>query len=131
MAARVVATRGTISSSSISSRRRIHSSPVAFILSSSNGWKQRREASLVPLAVSTLSTRAGLATSCGALSPHSASAMATMSAIRVRAFGGTDVLQVEHSLPIPEPAADQILIRVEAAGVNPVEVRCEIGRAHV
>jgi NADPH2:quinone reductase len=42
-------------------------------------------------------------------------------AIRVHATGGPDVLRLEE-VPVPVPAAGQVVIRVEAAGVNFVDV---------
>lgn len=49
-----------------------------------------------------------------------------MQAIVVRAFGGPDVLQLEE---VPQPAAgqDQVLIRVKAIGVNPVDTYIRTG----
>jgi NADPH2:quinone reductase len=44
-----------------------------------------------------------------------------MQAIRVNATGGPDALQLED-VPIPEPGSGQVRIRVEAAGVNFIEV---------
>ena len=44
-----------------------------------------------------------------------------MRAIRVHATGGPEVLRLEE-LPVPVPGAGQIVIRVEAAGVNFVDV---------
>ena len=44
-----------------------------------------------------------------------------MRAIRVHAFGGPDQLRLEDS-PIPVPGAGQALLRVEAAGVNYIDV---------
>jgi NADPH:quinone reductase-like Zn-dependent oxidoreductase len=44
----------------------------------------------------------------------------TMKAIVVHEYGGPEVLKYED-VPRPEPKADQILIRVIAAGVNPVD----------
>jgi NADPH:quinone reductase len=44
-----------------------------------------------------------------------------MQAIRVSATGGPDALQLED-IPIPEPGPGQIRIKVEAAGVNFVEM---------
>jgi NADPH2:quinone reductase len=41
-----------------------------------------------------------------------------MSAILVREFGATEVLKLEET-PTPQPAAEQALVRVKAAGVNP------------
>jgi len=41
----------------------------------------------------------------------------TMRAVALDQFGGPETLQVQ-SLPIPEIEADEVLIRVEAAGVG-------------
>lgn len=43
-----------------------------------------------------------------------------MKAIRVHEFGGPEVLRLEDA-PDPKPAAGQVLVRVRAAGVNPVD----------
>ena len=43
-----------------------------------------------------------------------------MKAIRVHQFGDPDVLKFEE-VPDPKPAAGQVLMRIKAAGVNPVE----------
>ncbi len=55
--------------------------------------------------------------------------MTTMKAVRMHAYGGTDVLFHEDA-PRPEPAADEVLVRVRAAGVNPVDwkIREGLGR---
>src|SRR3546814_10703789 len=45
------------------------------------------------------------------------SAAGGMKAIRIAHFGGPDVLEVAD-MPVPRPAADEVLIRVAAAGVN-------------
>ncbi|HEX7323747.1 MAG TPA: NADPH:quinone reductase [Rhodanobacteraceae bacterium] len=50
-----------------------------------------------------------------------------MRAIRVEAFGGPDVLALQN-VPDPVPAAGQVLINVQAAGVNPVETVIRSGR---
>jgi NADPH2:quinone reductase len=44
-----------------------------------------------------------------------------MNAIQIRTTGGPEVLQVAD-LPIPEPGPGQVLIRVEAIGVNFIEI---------
>jgi NADPH:quinone reductase-like Zn-dependent oxidoreductase len=44
----------------------------------------------------------------------------TMLAIRQRVLGGPDVLE-PTTMPRPEPAATEVLVRVGAAGVNPVD----------
>jgi NADPH:quinone reductase-like Zn-dependent oxidoreductase len=46
--------------------------------------------------------------------------MATMKAVRIHEYGGPEVLKYEDA-PRPEPAAGDVLIRVHAAGVNPVD----------
>ena len=43
-----------------------------------------------------------------------------MQAVRVHQFGGPEVLQLEK-LPIPKPSSNEVLIRVYAAGVLPVD----------
>src|SRR5437879_6965939 len=44
----------------------------------------------------------------------------TMKAIVVREYGGPEVLKYED-IPRPEPKENEILVRVVAAGVNPVD----------
>src|SRR5262249_760340 len=43
-----------------------------------------------------------------------------MRAIRVSEFGGPEVLRLEE-VPNPRPDAGQVLVRIKAAGVNPVD----------
>jgi NADPH:quinone reductase-like Zn-dependent oxidoreductase len=43
-----------------------------------------------------------------------------MKAIRINEFGGPEVMKLEE-IEIPIPAADEILVRVYASGVNPVD----------
>lgn len=43
-----------------------------------------------------------------------------MKAVRIHAFGGPEVLQLDE-VTRPVPAADEILIKVYASGVNPVD----------
>ena len=50
-----------------------------------------------------------------------------MKAIRVHQFGEPDVLKLEE-VPDPKPGAGQVLVRVKAAGVNPVETYIRAGR---
>jgi NADPH:quinone reductase-like Zn-dependent oxidoreductase len=50
-----------------------------------------------------------------------------MKAVRIHAFGGTDVLKVED-VPDPQPAAGEVLIQVRAAGVNPVDYKIREGK---
>ncbi|EMA51696.1 NADP-dependent oxidoreductase [Halococcus salifodinae] len=49
-----------------------------------------------------------------------------MNAVRIHEFGGPDVLQYETA-PQPEPAADEVLVRVHAAGVNRVDTAVREG----
>src|SRR6187401_410324 len=49
-----------------------------------------------------------------------------MKAIRVTAHGGPEVLKLEE-VPKPSPAADQILVRIQAVGVNPVDTYIRAG----
>ena len=49
-----------------------------------------------------------------------------MKAIRINEFGGPEVLRLED-VPEPEPAAGQVLVRVRAAGVNPVDTYIRSG----
>ena len=46
---------------------------------------------------------------------------ATMRAVRVHAIGGPDALRVE-SIPVPRPRAGEALVRLEASGVNFIDV---------
>lgn len=50
-----------------------------------------------------------------------------MKAIRIHQFGGTEVLRYEDS-PQPIPGPDEVLIRVHAAGVNPVDAKIRAGK---
>lgn len=52
----------------------------------------------------------------------------TMKAIVVHDYGGPDVLKLEDT-PRPEPKDDQVLIRVIAAGVNPVDAHVRNGKS--
>jgi NADPH:quinone reductase-like Zn-dependent oxidoreductase len=49
-----------------------------------------------------------------------------MKAERVHAFGGPDVLQLEE-VPRPEPKENELLARVRAAGVNPIDWKLRQG----
>jgi NADPH:quinone reductase-like Zn-dependent oxidoreductase len=51
-----------------------------------------------------------------------------MKAIVVHEYGGPDVLKLEDA-PRPEPKDDQVLIRVIAAGVNPVDAHVRTGKS--
>src|SRR5215510_2672418 len=49
-----------------------------------------------------------------------------MKAIRVHAFGGPSVLTLED-IPDPKPGAGDAVVRVRAAGVNPVDAYMHTG----
>lgn len=53
-----------------------------------------------------------------------------MKAIRVHQFGGPEVLRWEET-PTPHPQSDQILVRIQAAGVNPVDTYIVSGQYSV
>ena len=49
-----------------------------------------------------------------------------MKAIRVHEFGGPEVLRFEE-VPTPKPAAGEVLVRINAAGVNPYDTYMRAG----
>jgi len=49
-----------------------------------------------------------------------------MKAIRVHEFGGPEALRLEE-LPDPQPRADEVLVSIRAAGVNPVDAYIRTG----
>jgi NADPH2:quinone reductase len=49
-----------------------------------------------------------------------------MKAIHVHEFGGPEVLQLEEVLT-PQPGPGEVLVRMQAAGVNPVETYIRAG----
>ena len=51
----------------------------------------------------------------------------TMKAVQIHKFGGPDVLQFED-VPRPEPGPHEVLVRVHAAGVNPVDWKIREGK---
>ncbi len=50
----------------------------------------------------------------------------TMKAVQIHSYGGPEVLQYED-VPRPKPKAKEILVRVHAAGVNPVDWKIREG----
>ena len=55
-----------------------------------------------------------------------ASGSSTMKAARAHEYGAPEVLKIEDA-PRPEPKEDEILVRVHAAGVNPVDAKVRAG----
>jgi NADPH:quinone reductase-like Zn-dependent oxidoreductase len=53
--------------------------------------------------------------------------MKLMKAIRIYEYGGRETLRYEDA-PIPEPKVGELLVRVKAAAVNPVDVQVREGR---
>ncbi|XP_073449830.1 quinone oxidoreductase-like isoform X2 [Aquarana catesbeiana] len=59
--------------------------------------------------------------------PGMASVGRLMRAIRVQEFGKPEVLKLFKDVPVPSPSKDQILIRVHACGINPIETYIRAG----
>jgi NADPH:quinone reductase-like Zn-dependent oxidoreductase len=51
---------------------------------------------------------------------------ATTSAVRVHAFGGSDALKIE-AVPLPDPKDDELVVKVMAASINPVDFKIRNG----
>ncbi|KAL9987841.1 hypothetical protein ACROYT_G002211 [Oculina patagonica] len=50
-----------------------------------------------------------------------------MKAIRVLSFGGPEVLKLVSDVPVPSVASGQVLVKIKAAGVNPVDTYIRSG----
>lgn len=55
-----------------------------------------------------------------------AAVSATMQAVRIHEYGGTDVLKLE-TVPTPKPDAGEVLIEVRGASVNPIDWKLRQG----
>jgi NADPH:quinone reductase-like Zn-dependent oxidoreductase len=53
--------------------------------------------------------------------------MRTMNAVRIEAFGGPEVVHLER-IPVPEPRAGELLLKIRAASVNPVDYKIRSGK---
>jgi NADPH:quinone reductase-like Zn-dependent oxidoreductase len=53
--------------------------------------------------------------------------MSEMQAYRIDRFGGPDVLQLD-AVPVPQPGSGEVLVRMRAAGVNPVDLKTRAGQ---
>lgn len=76
----------------------------------------------VPISVAALSLLLAITTAFAQSSP----APATMRAIRYHSVGGPEVLKYEDA-PRPTPGEGELLVRVRAAGVNPVDAKVRSG----
>ena len=52
----------------------------------------------------------------------------TMRAVRIHAYGGPEELRLDR-VPVPEPGAGEVRVRVHAAGINPVDYKTREGGA--
>jgi NADPH:quinone reductase-like Zn-dependent oxidoreductase len=50
-----------------------------------------------------------------------------MEAVIYRKFGPPSVLEVVQDYPVPERRAGQVLVKVHAVGVNPVDIATRLG----
>lgn len=51
----------------------------------------------------------------------------TMRAARLHAYGGLSALSIEDEVPIELPGADEVLVQVQAAGINPLDWKLREG----
>jgi len=52
--------------------------------------------------------------------------LSSMKLVRIHAFGGPEVLSLDD-VPVPKPQDDEILVRIHAAGVNPIDFKIRSG----
>ena len=51
----------------------------------------------------------------------------TMTAVLLKGYGGFDCLEVRDDVPVPQPGAGDVLVRVSAAGINNTDINTRIG----
>jgi len=51
----------------------------------------------------------------------------TMTALHLVGNGGPEMLVLRHDVPVPVPAADEVLVRVRACGMNNTDVNTRVG----
>ncbi|RUY09788.1 NADP-dependent oxidoreductase, partial [Mesorhizobium sp. M7A.F.Ca.CA.004.12.1.1] len=49
-----------------------------------------------------------------------------MKAARIHAFGGPEVVSIDQ-VPLPQPLDDEVVLRVRAASVNPIDYKIREG----
>jgi NADPH:quinone reductase-like Zn-dependent oxidoreductase len=76
-----------------------------------------------------LALAAVLPAACATSTPRAPALPSTMKAVRIHAYGGLDTLRHED-VPRPSPGPGEVLLRVQAAGVNPVDWAVREGWMH-
>ena len=51
----------------------------------------------------------------------------TMTAALLMGHGGTDMIEIHHDVPVPQPGPNEVLIKVSAAGVNNTDINTRTG----
>ena len=50
-----------------------------------------------------------------------------MYAVTIREYGDESNLKLEQDIPVPEPRSNQVLIKVKASSVNPIDLMKRAG----